>query len=394
MLRGMRALSRAAFIMVLLVLGIPSLLGESSVWHSPNALLAAVPVFLPVPDTDTFAATSSLVRGATTSVSSPQSPTKKERERTDELEDEAERNTGFEPKTRDDGIPRVFRTEGLYGTDPLSFDEVNLRARDALVNILCTPKSASANPSSGSGVLIAPRVILTNAHVAQYVLLAQSGLFDASCVARAGAPAVPRYAVRVIHLPESWLKEHAADIRMRSRLGTGEHDWALLLATPLSPAVTQPTPLFPDIRPGAIFVDDAILAAAYPAEFVGNIIMQTQLHPSSAVTVVDKLMTFATSSVDVVSIGSPITAQAGSSGGAAVNQWGKLVGIITTTSEGATTGDRSLRVLTVDYINRDMFAEIGSGLDAVLSRDPSRLADIFDQDKAAAFVELFLPSTQ
>jgi len=376
-------------ITTLIVLGIPSLLGEPPVSHSPGALLAAAPFFLPTLGTrDTLTSTAPLVPGATTNPSAPRAPEAKERR--DGAISETIRNTDTEPKKRDEGVPRVFRTEGLYDTNPLSFDEINIRARDALVNILCTPNTASASPSSGSGVFIAPHVILTNAHVAQYVLLAQTGLFDASCVARAGAPAIPRYAVRVVHLSESWLKEHAADIRARSRLGTGEHDWALLLAMPLSPSPAQATHLPLDIRPGAMFVDDAVLAAAYPAEFVGSIIMQTQLYPVSAATIVDKLMTFATSSVDVVSIGSIIAAQAGSSGGAVVNQWGKLVGIITTTSEGITTGDRALRALTIDYINRDVLAELGSSLEALLARDPDQLAEAFAQEKAAAFAKLFL----
>ena len=54
-------------------------------------------------------------------------------------------------------------------TPVFSSEELNLKARRALVNILCTTKRGGLfSPISGSGVFIDPRgVILTNAHVGQ-----------------------------------------------------------------------------------------------------------------------------------------------------------------------------------------------------------------------------------
>ena len=377
--------SRILIIAVLLVLGVPRLLGESLAVGSPRALVAAAPVFVPTHSGAT--STSSLPAMPSTIPTAPAS-------QTPAAEEGVVKNSSLEPQKSDDGLPHVFKPESLHDSPPLAFDEINVSSRAALVNILCTPLGSAANPSSGSGVFFTPQLILTNAHVAQYVFLAQMGLFDASCVARTGAPAMPRYALRVVHLSASWVEEHAADIRTRTRLGTGEHDWAVLLATPLPSSLPTATPLPFDTRAGAAFVGDPILAAAYPAEFSGTIIMQTQLHPSSAVTVIDRLMTFATSSVDVVSIGSSIAAQAGSSGGAVVNQWGKLVGIITTTSEGATTGDRSLRALTLDYIQRDMKQEIGRGLEELAGLDPFNLADTFEAENALILRDVFMHPTR
>jgi S1-C subfamily serine protease len=282
-------------------------------------------------------------------------------------------------------VPAIAeRVPDAYDTPPLPFETVNADARAALVNIYCTPRGGSLNPISGSGVIIDPRgVILTNAHVAQYVLLSETPLVDLSCVVRMGAPAYPRYTPQVIAISPEWVAAHAAEIKEHHRLGTGEHDWALLRLVPLT---ANPTPLpdffpylAPDTRPTIGFVDDQILAAGYPAEFVGGIIAQNGLYPVSSVSTIDALLTFATGSVDLFSIGSVIEAQGGSSGGPVVNQWDKLIGIITTTSDGTTTAARSARAITLDYINADVTRETGKDLAAFLDADLDSIR--------AAFVE-------
>src|SRR3989344_1157804 len=67
----------------------------------------------------------------------------------------------------------VTRIPNPYQFPPQKFDVINERARPTLVNILCGARSGTFRPISASGVIIDPRgVILTNAHVAQYFLLA------------------------------------------------------------------------------------------------------------------------------------------------------------------------------------------------------------------------------
>ncbi len=269
------------------------------------------------------------------------------------------------------------RVSDAYDTPPLAFETVNADTRAALVNILCTPHGGSLNPISGSGVIIDPRgVILTNAHVAQYVLLSETPLVDLTCTVRMGAPAYPRYTPQVLAISKAWVAEHASQILTHKREGTGEHDWALLRIMPLS---TNPSPLpllpylAPDTRSAIGFVDDQVLAAGYPAEFVGGGIAQTNLFPVSSVSPIQQLLTFSTGSVDLISVGGVIEAQSGSSGGPVVNQWDKLIGIITTTSEGTTTADRNLRAVTLDYIDNDVTRETGKGIASLLEQDLSAL---------------------
>jgi S1-C subfamily serine protease len=288
----------------------------------------------------------------------------------------------------------VRRIANPYPTNPLSFEHVNVIARMSLVNILCIPKGGSFRPISGSGVILDPRgVILTNAHVAQYVLLAESGRTNLQCSVRTGSPASAKWRAHVLFIPPVWVHEHASELMRDRPVGTGKHDYALLyIGSPLDggPRPVSFPSVFPDTREAIGFVDDSVLTASYPAEFLGAITTSMSLYPVTSITRIDELFTLDRSSVDVISIGSVIGAQSGSSGGAIVNAWGRLIGVITTTSEGNTTGERRLRGITLSYIDRDLVAQTGSSLSQTLAMDPAVLTANFWSDVAPQLVEKLL----
>jgi len=285
---------------------------------------------------------------------------------------------------------QIERIENPYSFAPLPFSQVNTDTRGALVNILCMPHGGTLRPISGSGIIIDPRgVILTNAHVAQYVLLSESPQIDLSCTIRVGAPASPRWIARVLYMPPVWVSAHAQDINATEALGTGEHDWALLRiarTTDGSPLPDSFPSLSLDTREGIGFEGDSILAASYPAEFVGGLTAQNNLYPVSSVTTIKQLLTFQSSTVDVISLGGVPEAQGGSSGGPVANAWGRLIGIITTTSEGATTDARDLRAITASYIDRDVQAQTGSSLATFLNGDLADLDHAFTHDIAPSLL--------
>lgn len=298
--------------------------------------------------------------------------------------------------TREKAVdPVVSRIPNPYSDAPLSGTVINERARAATINILCTTQSGLVRPISGSGVIIDDRgVILTNAHVAQYVLLAQSGRTDLTCVVRTGSPATPRWIPRVMFVPPIWVQEHAHEIGKENVVGTGEHDYALLVIT----GSVDNTPLpstFPSLRPDtreAIgFVGDQVVVSSYPAEFLGGIATIGSLYAASSLTTIQKLMTFSTTSIDVISLGGVITAQSGSSGGALVNAWGRLVGLITTMSDAQITSNRDLRAITLSYIHRDIERQSGMGLEEILTRmNPKLAASAFSSDIAPQLIQLIL----
>ena len=272
---------------------------------------------------------------------------------------------------------QVVRIQNPYNSSPLPPETINVRARAALVNILCAPRGGgSLSPISGSGVIIDSQgVILTNAHVGQYVLLSEVPEIDLSCTVRTGAPANAHWRARVLYISPSWVKKHALQLNEHRPIGSGEDDYALLIITdsitgaPL-PQTFSYLPIDP--RPHIAFLDDPILIATYPAEFVGGLVTQQNLYPASSFSTVQQFFTFGTGSVDLFSVGGVIEAQGGSSGGAVVNMWGYLVGIISTTSEGSTTAARDLRALSTNYIDTRLSVENGKNLALLLA---SNLAD-------------------
>src|SRR3990167_3977900 len=104
-----------------------------------------------------------------------------------------------QPIVQKESDNQARRIQNPYSYAPVPFESIDAITRPALVNILCTPRSAGTlSPISGSGVIIDQRgVVLTNAHVAQYVLLAQSAHIDLSCIIRTGAPAIARWRVEI-----------------------------------------------------------------------------------------------------------------------------------------------------------------------------------------------------
>lgn len=249
---------------------------------------------------------------------------------------------------------------------PANFDAVNTVARNAVVNITCTAPGADS-PISGSGVLIDPRgVILTNAHVAQYVLLKDSGQIALSCMARIGSPAEDAWHVEVLYISSEWIRDHAADIRSEHPLGTGENDYALLRVTGSVNATSVPSP-FPSITFNTNFESvskgQQVLVASYPAGFAAGMAAFSHLALVSTITAIKDLFTFSDAhTADLISLGGIIVAQSGSSGGAVVDQWKSLIAIIATASTATETGDRDLRAITLFHINQSMMKETSKDL--------------------------------
>jgi hypothetical protein len=102
------------------------------------------------------------------------------------------------------------------------------------------------------------------------------------------------------------------------------------------------------------------------------------------------LLTFSTNSPDALSLGGVIEAQAGSSGGAVVNAWGYLVGLIATTSSGTTTADRDLRAISLSYINSDLNIQSGDTVTAMLAGDPSAQVNNFSNSTAPTLIQQYV----
>lgn len=239
--------------------------------------------------------------------------------------------------------------------------------RAALVNIICyVPLGSALHSISGSGVFIDSKgIILTNAHVAQYFLLANKG---ASCTIRTGSPAADSYKAALIYLPAAWVNANADILTTIEPNGTGEYDFAFLAVTKSVTRNALPA-LFPFVPlasspPGT---GTPVVIASYGAQFLESNQIQSSLSPTIVFGSVKDIFTFRTNTVDVIALGGSAAAQEGSSGGGVADAAGELVGTITTSTTKGATDTRSLDAITASYIRSAYASETGSALDLLLS---------------------------
>lgn len=278
------------------------------------------------------------------------------------------------PPTQSEEPTTITLNNAVPSNPPLPVDEVNMRTRAAVVNILCTVTGNDLAPVSGSGVIIDEAgVVLTNAHIGQYVLLQDTSPIAIECFVRTGSPATVRWKPRIMYIPEVWVHEHAADIVVERPTGTGENDFALLALEPIDEPLTLPLPFIPvNVSEGALLTDEQALVASYPAGFAGSLTIYNQLSLTSTLATIGRVFTFSESTIDLLSLGGIIVAQQGSSGGAVVDPWGQLAGLIVTSSDAVDTKDRDLRALTLSHVDRTVQSELATTLPTLLSRNDPR----------------------
>ena len=271
------------------------------------------------------------------------------------------------------------------------------------MNILCTTRfGGSFQPITGSGILIDNEVILTNAHLAQYVVIEEALRTEGSevleCMVRAGSPATNIGEVSTLYIPDRWVSAHAEDLTKETPLGTGEYDFALLR---LHPKKTSPPLLLESLAPlsfstneSDIELNGSIIMASYPAGFLGGIAIQRDLYMLSATSQIEKFYTFHEDTLDLIALGSTVLAQQGSSGGGVVDlNTGKLIGVIVTRSEGDTTDERTLRAISIPHIERTL-ADESLSLSSYVQGNIDLLQASFKQNKFADSAATLLEALQ
>ena len=268
-------------------------------------------------------------------------------------------------------------------TDGRALDEV---VEESLVNIYCQYKTEKyIRTTTGTGFFINQKgVIITNAHVAQFLLLkeAKDVVDDVECTVRTGNPAEPKYEAELLYISPQWIFDNSSVITEESPIGTGERDYALLYISKSTDSAPLPT-RFP-----AITVDTALLprsienaeviTAGYPAESLFKYGSSAKLTPVVAETSVGVLYTFGSNYADLFSISESPVGEQGASGGPIASHTSRgVIGLIVTKGDPATEGEHSLRALTLSYIDRTIIEETGFSLVQNMQGDVAERGHVF-----------------
>ena len=273
--------------------------------------------------------------------------------------------------------PQAPPAASVLPSDGGDLDAAASALRAALVNILCYASAGGPLHSiSGSGVIIDSKgIILTNAHVAQYFLLADRGV---SCTIRTGSPAADAYDAALAYFPAAWADANASVLTEAAPAGTGEHDYALLAVTKSATGAPLPA-VFPSVPLAAAPLEAGapVVIASYGAQFLETNQIQSALFPTLVFGSVKDVYTFGTNTIDVLALGGSAAAQEGSSGGGVADARGALAGTITTSTVSGSTATRSLDAITASYIRADYASQTGSALDLLLGESTTTAVAAF-----------------
>lgn len=295
-------------------------------------------------------------------------------------------------------IPDLLLRSSEYQQASLIESSVNNTVSDplsALVNIFCTfTTPTTIRTTTGTGFFVhSDGVILTNAHVAQYLLLGETELLgDAECLVRTGDPAKAEYKAELLYIPPTWVQKNAELIDNEAPTGTGERDYALLY---VSSSVTK-TPLpasFPSLAVDTNYLPrsvegSSIRAVGYPATDLIKNGANSPLIPIIATTTISELYTFGSNYADVFSIHGTNVGAEGSSGGPIVNSEGKVIGMIATRGNDETDGKGSLRAITLSHINTTIKEETGFPLESNVSGNVAYRSQVFTKTLLPFLVQL------
>lgn len=248
---------------------------------------------------------------------------------------------------------------------------------DAIVNILCVYETSEYRRTiSGTGFMISKDgVILTNAHVAQFLLLKNSSsVKNASCTVRVSNERGDSFPAGLLYISPTWVIANADMITSENPRGSGENDFALLYVTDLDEAA----PAFPFIPVStgsstSQIIGSTVILVGYPSS--DEVSASAGFARRMATTTIANIYTFGSGTADVLSLSESILGHNGASGGPVINHLGQAIGVISTKENDNT----KLNAITTTYIDRRMREETGFDLQSTIQGNLPSRAELFNK---------------
>lgn len=253
------------------------------------------------------------------------------------------------------------------------------RVTDATVNVYCTYKSGRTTYSTtGSGFFIDPKgIIITNAHVAAPMLLIdKKGKPMSDCVIRTGSPARDTYTARVLYISDQWVSDNIPELRKGRPRGTGERDFALLQVVSAKQGDLPSYFPFTQIAyTGTVGEGDPVIVAGYPAEGKSFKETRNKLELMTAAPSIEGMRFYVRPFADLLLISGSSLSASGASGGPITTADGLAIGMTTAVEQSKKDAEeRTLRAITLSYVDRTLTFEKGTPLSFVLRGDLDAIA--------------------
>lgn len=266
-----------------------------------------------------------------------------------------------------------------------SAQEAPQNIKDATVNLYCRIKIGGATMSTtGSGVIINDRgVILTNAHVGQFFLLAgKNEKSKGSCWVRAGSPATAEYEASLLYISPSWITAYTNSVSKKTeKVGSGERDFALLYVTGAKNKLTslnfKSLPLANLTTVQNLKEAEVVSIAGYPAENLNFDKVKSKLTLAYASSTITSIRSFIKPQADLLVLAPSTAAKSGVSGGPILNQNNEVVALATALENNEKNKKtRSLRAITLVHVDRVIRTETGLPLATLIQGDLATRAQL------------------
>lgn len=268
-----------------------------------------------------------------------------------------------------------------------SSNKVEDKIKSSVGNLFCTTiKGNKIEKRTGSVVAISNTgVMITNAHVAEHLLLSNTSQnISQTCFVRTGSPALKAYSAKVLFMPDEWVYANKDNLKYQSLSGTGEHDYALIV---LTEKVNQTSPSLSFLNPKGqtLSPDKKIFASGYPV--FGASILDNALYNRTESLYITKTWGLGKTNTDLADTSATVIATVGSSGGAITDTEGNLIGIIVASSVDQSLNKPSIRLISLDYIEKDIKEKTGKTLSSFFN-NPEELANRFIETEGTRLAQI------